>query len=153
MQTEALFDVSWEKKAHPTESWRQRKSTFIHHIFLCLLSRQAQVTHEEQWNQPKVGFIVLQCGRDPFSLLLFLDFSSLISPLLFSLICKKAKLSLQWQIFRSKMPKNQIFFFPENKSLSDTDCLYMFHYNGELVLIIYVDIIYWLGPIRISFSL
>ena len=69
---------------------------------------------------------VLQCGRETF-FLLTPYFSSLISPFLFSLSCKKSKLSLQ-----SKMPKNRILFFPENKSLTDADCLYMFHYNGEL---------------------
>ena len=97
--------------------------------------------------QPKVGFCSSVWSRNLFSPYFFWDFSSLISPFLFSLSCKKSKLSLQ-----SKMPKNRILFFPENKSLTDADCLYMFHYNGELAWVIYGDIINSVGIIRISFS-
>ena len=60
--------------------------------------------------QPKVGFCSSVWSRNLFSPYFFWDFSSLISPFLFSLSCKKSKLSLQ-----RKMPKNRILFFPENK--------------------------------------
>ena len=60
------------------------------------------------------------------------------------------------QVYNEKFSKGKCrktgYFSSGWTSLSDTDYLYMFHYNGEVVSIIYGDIINLLGPIRISFS-
>ena len=97
--------------------------------------------------QPKVGFFVLQCGREAFFLLTFLRlFITDIAVFIF-IIMQKVEVK-----FTKKNAEKPDTFLPGEQSLSDADCLYMFHYNGELAWGMYGDIINSVELIRISFS-
>ena len=94
---------------------------------------------------------VLQCGRENFFPLTFLRlFIADIAVFIFKWHAK-SKFSLRWEIFQRKTVEKQNFCPCGKHSLSDADCMCMFHYNGKLVWVIYGDITKSLGPIRISF--
>ena len=94
--------------------------------------------------QPKVGFFVLQCGRKTLFPLTFLRLFITDIAVLILITMQKVEVKFTIRYFQKQNAKN--------KSLSDADCLYMFHHNGELVWVIYGDIINSLGSIRISIS-
>ena len=97
--------------------------------------------------QPKVGFLFFSVVEKPFFSLLFLRlFITDIAVFIF-IIMQKVEVK-----FTKKNAEKPDTFLPGEQSLSDADCLYMFHYNGELAWVIYGDIINSVGIIRISFS-
>ena len=89
----------------------------------------------------------------PFFLLLFRDFSFLISLFLFLNNMQKVEVQFTMRNFPKKNGR-KIEFFPRRNglSLSNAHCMYMLRYYGKLVRVIYGDIVNALGPIRISVS-
>ena len=119
----STFHILWEQTPGIMRAslyiWWSMICTFVSHRIL--ITKCSQFISLNCWVAlafipTKVGFFVLQCGRDAFFPLTFLK-------------CR----------FFTAMQKVEVKF------------TYMFHCNGELVWVIYDDIINSLGPIRISF--
>ena len=119
----STFHILWEQTLGIMRAslyiWWSMICTFVSHRILII--KCSQFISLNCWVAlafipTKVGFFVLQCGRDAFFPLTFLK-------------CR----------FFTAMQKVEVKF------------AYMFHCNGELVWVIYDDIINSLGPIRISF--
>ena len=100
-------------------------------------------------NQELVS-LFFSVAEKTFFPLLFWDFLLLISLFLFLNDMQSRSSVYDEKFSEAKRQKNRIFVLAEN-SLSDADCMCMFHYNGKLVWVIYGDVTKSLGPIRISF--
>ena len=130
--------------------------TFVSHCILMikisqfLLSNWCRGCSRLHSNQKLVSLFFSVAEKTFFPLLFWDFFSADIAVFIFKWHAK-SKFSLRWEIFQSKTAEKQNFCPRGKHSLSDADCMCMFHYNGKLVWVIYGDVTKSLGPIRISF--
>ena len=131
--------------------WYSMICTFVSHRILLMKISQFLLLN---WCRVALAFIPTKSWflffslvEKPFFSLLFLRlFITDIAVFIF-IIMQKVEVK-----FTKKNAEKPDTFLPGEQSLSDADCLYMFHYNGELAWGMYGDIINSVELIRISFS-